>query len=72
MQDKYVNLNPTIGFNRETWSTRYEYNVWDVGGCLVHGAEQNAEFFSANRDAGLKQLLTYVDFKGVIWVVDIS
>ncbi len=30
--DKYVHLNPTIGFNREKYTGKVEYNVWDIGG----------------------------------------
>ena len=32
-QDKYISIKPTVGFNRELFQDKVDFNVWDIGGC---------------------------------------
>ena len=38
--NKFVALEPTLGYNAEVFSDRIDYTCWDVSGKLIYGGEQ--------------------------------
>jgi len=70
---KYISLEPTVGFNREEVTTDYkDFDCWDIGGCNIYGGEQAGEYYATGFDQGLKLFINSIPFRGIIWVVNVS
>ena len=68
----YICLEPTIGFNCETYSDKCDFAAWDLGGTLIYEGEQNSEYFGKGSQYGIKDFLRQIEFQGVIYVIDVS
>ena len=46
--------------------------MWDIGGKLVYGGEQNGEYFATGSDFGVNLFLKNIMLAGAIWMVNIN
>jgi hypothetical protein len=65
-------LQQTLGFNQEIATEKKDFGVWDIGGKLIYGGEQNGEYFSTGTDFGINLFLKNIAFAGAIWMVNIN